>query len=266
MSRIAVSDGPGVPETRAPASPEFSRSRDPGDSGRRVLTRALAVVVGGYMVLVLLMLGIGLSLTHPLNGSIGHWDEAVNVWLARHRTHQLNDVTAVSTWFVNTLPAVVIAFVITGVLLAVRRIGEAMMLLVALALELGVFLSVTWTVDRPRPNVVRLDHSPSTASFPSGHTAAATVLFFGLAIIITRWNGDEVVRALCVGLAALAVAAVGFARVYRGLHHPTDTLAGAALGAGCLVVAVLVVRTGRPRPTVTTSGVRESTAIPSRAA
>jgi membrane-associated phospholipid phosphatase len=36
---------------------------------------------------------------------------------------------------------------------------------------------------------------------------------------------------------------VGFARVYRGFHHPTDVAFGYALGCAVLLVAVLAVRT-----------------------
>jgi undecaprenyl-diphosphatase len=151
-------------------------------------------------------------------------------------------VTEGATWLVDTVPAIGVAFVITAVLAWRRRWREAAMLVLALALELGVFLSVTWVVARPRPDVVRLNASPSTSSFPSGHTAAATVLFAGLAIIITCCTANTLLRVSSYVLAVAAAVLVGFGRVYRGMHHPTDVMAGAVLGAGCLVVAVLAVR------------------------
>ena len=43
-------------------------------------------------------------------------------------------------------------------------------------------------------------------------------------------------------VAAVVVSMVGFARVYRGLHHPTDVLFGALLGLACLAVAAMAVR------------------------
>jgi membrane-associated phospholipid phosphatase len=47
---------------------------------------------------------------------------------------------------------------------------------------------------------------------------------------------------------AIAVAGfVGFARVYRGLHHPTDVFIGALLGLACLGIAAVAVRAVRDR-------------------
>lgn len=38
------------------------------------------------------------------------------------------------------------------------------------------------------------------------------------------------------------VAGVGFPRVYRGLHHPSDIFAGAALGLAALAAALVAAR------------------------
>ncbi len=40
-------------------------------------------------------------------------------------------------------------------------------------------------------------------------------------------------------------AAVGFARVYRGMHHPTDVVAGALMGVAVLAVALVAVRAAK---------------------
>ena len=207
----------------------------------------MATAAVGYVVLVVVMLGIGLALTHPLERTVGRWDESVNRWSVLHRTPFWNSVTDFMTWLVNTVPAIAIAFVITAVLAVRHRWREAAMLVIALVLELLVFLSVTWVVARPRPDVVRLNDAPSTSSFPSGHTAASVVIFAGLAIIITCCTPNMVLRISSYVFAVAVAVLVGFGRVYRGMHHPTDVIAGALLGAGCLFVAVLVVRASAVR-------------------
>jgi undecaprenyl-diphosphatase len=214
----------------------------------RNLKHAAAIVACGYAVLVIVMLVIGFTLTH-LDSSVGRWDESVNRWFSHHRTDTWNSITGTATWFVNTVPAIGLAVVISAALAFRARWREVAMLWIALSLELLVFLSVTFVVDRPRPHVVRLNATPSTSSFPSGHTAAATVIFAGVAIIVLCCTERSWARVLAFVFAVVVATTVGFARVYRGLHHPTDVLAGALLGTGCLCVAVMAVRATAVRRT-----------------
>jgi undecaprenyl-diphosphatase len=110
-----------------------------------------------------------------------------------------------------------------------------------------VFLSVTFVVARPRPDVPRLNSTPATSSFPSGHTAAATVLFVGIAVIVACCTHKMLARAASAFVAAAAPALVGFSRVYRGLHHPTDVFVGVLFGLACLLISALAVRAATAR-------------------
>jgi membrane-associated phospholipid phosphatase len=205
--------------------------------------RAGAIVaVAGYALIVVVLLGIGWLLTHPLNGSVGRWDEHVNVSLARHRTDRWNSITGVATKGFNTVPVIVVAALVVGFLALRRRWHQAAFLTLALVVEITAFLSVTFVVARPRPDVVRLNNTPATSSFPSGHTAAATVLWVGVALIVMTCTRNVWARVGSWLLAAFMVANVAFARTYRGLHHPTDVFVGALFGLACLAVAALAVR------------------------
>jgi membrane-associated phospholipid phosphatase len=221
----------------APAQVDRAQSAEP-----QPFRAGLVVVVIGYALLTVVLLVVGWLLTHPLNGSVGRWDEHVNEYLARHRTDGWNHVTGVVTASFNTLPVILAAAVVGGLLAMRRRWREAAFLAIALVVEISVFLSVTFVVARPRPDVVRLNSTPATSSFPSGHTAAATVLWVGIAIIVMCCTANVWARVASWLLAVLVVANVAFARTYRGLHHPTDVFAGALFGLACLTVAALAIR------------------------
>jgi undecaprenyl-diphosphatase len=216
---------------------------------------ALAIVVAGYVALVALTLGIGLLVMHPLDGSVGAWDRDVSEYFSRHRTDALNDITKRATSGVGSivrtrhasLPTIIVGGGVVAVLARRGRWREGAVLTIGLALELTVFTVVKFLVARPRPEVFDLSSVPSNTSFPSGHTAAATVLFAGIALIVICSSRNRVARAMSVLVATGVVGMVGFGRVYRGTHYLVDCIAGVLLGLGCLAVAVAAVRAASVR-------------------
>jgi len=129
--------------------------------------------------------------------------------------------------------------------LRLGRWRESMFLLAAIVGEVLIFVAITLVIHRPRPPVHRLDVVPPTSSFPSGHTAASIVLYAGLAIIALRTSTRRWLRVLAVCAAVLIPIGVAFSRLYRGMHYPTDVLAGALLAFLWLTVTVSVVLKGR---------------------
>ncbi len=217
---------------------EVGDARRPGD--------ALRVLGIGYVVMAVSLLALGLVVTHTLEGSLGRWDLEVNRWLVDHRSDVWNTATRAVTLGLNTVPVIVVAVITVGILVARHRWREALLIAFALTLEVAVFLSVTFVVARPRPDVPRLNATPATSSFPSGHTAAALVLYAGIALVVSRCSRNRVIRVLVWPLAVAVVVSVGFARVYRGMHHPSDVVVGAAFGVACLWFANRAVRVGFP--------------------
>jgi len=130
-----------------------------------------------------------------------------------------------------------------AVIAAIRHhLRLAIALLIALAVELVGFLVTNMIVARPRPHVPHVGSTPSTFSWPSGHVAATFVLYGGIALIVTIVTRRPVLRVLAWTLPVILVPSVALARVYRGDHHPTDTMAGLFLGVAALAIGFAAVR------------------------
>jgi undecaprenyl-diphosphatase len=86
---------------------------------------------------------------------------------------------------------------------------------------------------RRRPELARRIKLPNSHSFPSGHSllSAAT---YPIVMHHLVENQSASVQATAHTLSVLTILAVGFSRVYFGVHFPSDVLGGFALGFGWL--------------------------------
>jgi membrane-associated phospholipid phosphatase len=214
------------------------------------MKRTVAIVFGAAVALLLVMIALGLLDAHVLAHSrFGHADGSVDSVLAHHRDHVLNAITLGATDAASTLPIIAVALVATVTArLVFRRWREPLFVVTAVVGEVTIFVITTLVVHRPRPNVVRLDHAPPTSSFPSGHTAASVALYGSIAALVgwygVRYGARVVWRRIAVTVAILFPLVVAASRLYRGMHYPTDVLAGALLGFSWLRASMYAVLHG----------------------
>ena len=192
----------------------------------------------GFVVLAAALLALGgLAHVFVFETAIGETELEWTRWIADNRIGLLDTLAPIGSALSDTWTVIGMAFGASSMLWAAGRRPQACFLPVGLALELSVFLSVSTIVGRERPDVTTLGSVPSTSSFPSGHVAAAVVLYGGLVLIAASLRPFRPVSRVGVALAAIAVVFVASARVYEGVHHPTDVIGGAVLGAGALIAA-----------------------------
>lgn len=204
----------------------------------------MVVAVGGYVCLALVLIALGELVTHAgFLGGLRSWDEHVNRVLAAHRSSNWTAFSTVGSKSAETLPIVLGGFLVAAVLALRRQWRDLLVILVGLVVEITAFLTVDELVRRPRPAVARIGSTPSTFSFPSGHVAATVVLYGAVALLLARGARRRLATAAVWLVVCVMAASVGFSRVYRGMHHVTDVVAGALMGAGCLLVAVTAART-----------------------
>jgi membrane-associated phospholipid phosphatase len=199
-----------------------------------------AAVLAGVMVL------LGLLLTKVLDTTwVSREDAQLSRDLVAERNPDGNFLTGLFTTLAQT-PTIVALTAVAAVAfrLVFKRWRESVIVVSAVVGETLIFWLTTLLIDRRRPAVPELDPAPPTSSYPSGHTAAA-VAFYGTVAVIVLWHTRRTwLRWLAVTVAFLVPLAVGASRLYRGMHFPTDVLAGLLLGYTWLATVVTLLRPG----------------------
>lgn len=199
------------------------------------------------------LVGLGVSaaaLRADDDNPLTRLDDRVAAWFVDRRTPTWNWWSWLGSMLADTAVKVgVTAAVVLAMLWWWRRWLEPTVVAMTLLLEAAAFITITEIAQRPRPHVPHLEGSPVDSSFPSGHTAAAAA--YGAIALVTVWRArparKRVIAAIAFGLIGLVVASVALARMYRGMHHLTDVIAGALLGAASVAAVAVIVRRAERR-------------------
>jgi undecaprenyl-diphosphatase len=173
-----------------------------------------------------------------LAGSTIRLDEAVLTWLETHRTPLLDRIALEVTALGNFATLTVIVLAVSVFLwLTHHKLSVGLLLLAVLGgnvvngLLKGLF-------DRPRPTVVEWGTEVASASFPSGHSMGAFVAYASVAYLGGRLEPTPRLRWTTWGIAALLILAIGFSRMYLGVHYPSDVIGGYLAGLAWLAFLI----------------------------
>jgi len=171
-------------------------------------------------------------------------DDRLAIWIATHRYEPLDDVfVRLGTIDRLGLVWIVLAFVVCLVTRRGLRAAVAWAVFVAVVAFTAdaVSFGVKDLVHRTRPADAHPQIHPlyvvHSSSFPAGHAATALAGATLLSYLLPR----------AAPLFVLLAAAIGFSRVYVGVHYPGDVLGGALIGVLCGAVALLALQAARAR-------------------
>ena len=202
----------GVPEPAAP-----SRRACPGAYGWRMHASMLLPLLG-----LLLVTGI----------IYGFWGEGVRVRMEAHRfTYPM--ITRVMNFFTDWGDKFLYAVYAVLLIRATARRDKAgirfylryAVAAILFAVVLTQLLKAGFGMPRPgyAPPRDPFSFTSAYSSFPSGHTVSIIIAAMPMAFRLgSRW---------AFVLASLLIAVVGYSRIWLGVHHPVDILAGMALGS-----------------------------------
>ena len=169
-------------------------------------------------------------------------DARVATWLHRHHSSALTTAMFAVTNAHSTIAMTAASIVLAVVLARMREWYWMATLALAMGGGLTLNVAIKHAYERARPHFDDPLLTLDSFSFPSGHTAGAT-LFYGVlvAFLVSRLF-DRRVRGAIVTAAILAVSLVAFSRMYLGAHYLSDVLAAAASSTVWLVLCLSGVR------------------------
>jgi membrane-associated phospholipid phosphatase len=161
------------------------------------------------------------------------FDAPILQTLHRHATPALDRLAVFFTIVGNTGPMIGAGVLTTAMLAYLGRRRDAWLFALGVGGSMLLTQIIKHVATRPRPDLwpsIRPEH---TFSFPSGHAmdtaALAAALFFVLPHHRRVW-----------ALAPLFALGVGWARMYLGVHFPSDVLAGWSSAVGWVLLVQLV--------------------------
>ncbi len=139
----------------------------------------------------------------------------------------------------GSTPLIFIGLVLTLLLILRHHKKEAFLFIITLAFSGLLNLLLKQVFHLPRPNLSPLVIEGSY-SFPSGHATNSLVFYSLLTYLVFRLTRNKSFTLVSLVVALSLILLIGYSRIYLGVHHPTDVLAGFVAGFWCLITAVLI--------------------------
>jgi undecaprenyl-diphosphatase len=178
------------------------------------------------------------------DNDVARFDSTVRAWVHGFASPWLTQImTIISLFGYNILVVGVVSSLVVFLRMRWRRAAAFMAVTMIGAGILDASLKQAF--HRVRPPVF-FGIAPTNYSFPSGHALASFCFYSVLAGLIAHRVKSMRLRVGVGVLAGLLIAAIGFSRIYLGVHYPSDVIAG-YLAAAMWVSAVLSLDSYRVR-------------------
>jgi len=179
-------------------------------------------------------------------------DQRIHTWAMTHRSSGTIRFARAVTWGGVTqvvLPILIVVGALTteGGQTFTRRLKSGVLITLMASIGAYLGLQINHLEGRVRPPVIDWAGTAGGPSFPSGHTTVASLFAASCAwVIATRVRAGWPRIALWTG-AVLYAGAVGFSRIWLGVHWPTDVIGGWLYALTWLAGSAAVILTLRKR-------------------
>jgi len=121
-----------------------------------------------------------------------------------------------------------------------RRETFIFSILLSMGLTTTTLLKILLKVPRPHISALVIENS---YSYPSGHSLNSLLFYGAISYFIYHFTKKKKISFLISTLAITLIFLIGISRIYLGVHHPSDVLAGYIAGFWLFTTTIFVDKT-----------------------
>lgn len=168
------------------------------------------------------------------------FDKTCLLWIHQFANPTLDQIMLIITKLGNPNFVVIIASVTLGLLWWKHYRKEATIFVIACLGTLILNNELKLFFGKPRPELWPRLITETSYSFPSGHALGSLVLYGFIAYLLGSYYPK--LAKVIYSLAVFLIGAIGFSRLYLGVHWPTDVIAGYGVGFLWLNICIIILK------------------------
>lgn len=202
----------------------------------RLLPLLLKVRIGGLLLAAFALWVFAQIAEEVLEAESYAFDTSILLTIRSWHSPLLDIAMLGITFIGDPLVLSIICLILGAWLLQRQQKSEATTLAIAATGAIGLNILLKQLFSRDRPALWDRIVDVGQYSFPSGHAMVSMVIYGYIGYILaTRYRRQQVG---IISLTTLLITAIGFSRLYLGVHWPTDIIAGYAAGLVWLIACI----------------------------
>lgn len=201
-------------------------------------TSSAARILLGFILAAAALALLGWLVTGPGRTYASVFDGSIRSSVRQMHSQLWTALFLITNKLGSTIYLAIIGSVAGIAFIGLRWFRPLGLFLIAMAGQAILHNGAKLLIARPRPTAMLNYPAVESFSFPSGHALSALCLYASIAWLTTNRLENPAGKAAIWIATLVIVFLIGLSRIYIGVHHPTDVLAG-WLAAAIWTIAVI---------------------------
>jgi len=177
------------------------------------------------------------------------WEIILIDWIGNLRNPLMDSLMSGLTYLGSESVIIVLAILASFALIRIKKYNYLVALWISLLGEELIVSLIKYLTERSRPEILTHLIQADSFGFPSGHSSASVVFYGFMGYFLTQELKNRRAKIIAWIILSFIISAVGFSRIYLGVHWPTDVLAGYFVAFVWLTLVIYIFKNrGRVEP------------------